>query len=146
MWEASASSVQMGRQGLAAPDLQGCSSSFIWWVDPSSEPGPQGGGQGALIHERVCDGEGGCSSYVERLGERASDLARVTSENSSRLSLSPSSSVSLVPEAAMPRGHKERLGPRGPCRLKAGLGEGQVGTRQAGRPLPSVLALPAGSP
>lgn len=58
----------------------------------------------------------------------------------------PPSSVSLVPEAAMPRGHKERLGPRGPCRLKAGLGEGQVGTRQAGRPLPSVLALPAGSP
>lgn len=36
-WEAFAVSVQMGGQGLAVSNLQRCSRSFIWWVDPSTE-------------------------------------------------------------------------------------------------------------
>lgn len=87
-------------------------------------------------------------------GELMNRFSR-TRENSSGLTVPVSPYQSLVPKAAVPRGRKDRLGPCGPCRPSSALrstaakgtaGKGQVDARQAGRPFPSLLARPAGSP
>lgn len=56
---ATASPIQMRAQGLAAPNLQGHSSSLIWQVGPSSVPGPQGDRQDYLVWEEGMVGRPG---------------------------------------------------------------------------------------
>lgn len=144
---ATASPIQMRAQGLAAPHLQGRSSSLIWQVGLSSMPGPQGRGK------TTSSGRGFAKEgTVGRPGELASGLARVGTALDSP---SPSAS-SRAPgaQAAVPRGRKDRLGPCGPCRPSSALrstaakgtaGRG-AGGHQAGWAASPLIGTPSGQP